>query len=213
MINRPQPPSSGGLTELAANYRFDLARRHSLTITIEGRQFRVFPQKYLYISASSPRELCLFRGMSSVSIDVATGTAKDVPNLKAATSSGPAPRRLDEFLWHLGYNARSGRLLPWLDDQRAFRLTRWPPVVRHGNDSTLVKLGTLMARRTLRPVDLSLALGYDIEGISDFLNGCSLVGCIESMKASDAPVPLGPSAKDPAFASLLGRIRVKLGLT
>jgi hypothetical protein len=206
-------PANSGLQELAANYRFDLARHQNVSITIEGRQFHLFPQKYLYLSDSSPRELSLFRGMSSLHIDVNTNGTKELPSSKSANHSGPAPRRLDEFLWHLGHNARPGRLLQWLGDDRAYRLTRWPPVVREGGDSTLVKIGTLMARRTLRPVEVSLATGNDIERISDFLNGCTLVGCLESMRASDAPVPRGGTAKNPAFASLLGRIRVKLGLT
>lgn len=200
--------ATGSLRELAATYRFDLARRDSVSVAIEGRRFVLYPQRYLYKSKSSPSDLSRHREDLSLNVEVAAGENGD------ADFGGLSARRLDDFLWHLGCNAGGGKLLPWLDPRSAYQLTRWPPVVRRDNDSRQVKLGSLLARRTLRPSELCHATGTDIFAVSDFLNGCSLVGCLKEFKAAEeVPAAAPPRPKNTGLAMLLGRIRMKLGLT
>ena len=69
-----------------------------------------------------------------------------------------------------------------------------------------------MARRTLRPSELSRATGINHDVVADFLNGCSLTGCLESCNLSDAPAPPSAKPKSFALAPILGRIRSRLGI-
>lgn len=193
------------LKELAANYRFGATRGKRVSIAIEGQRFCVDPQRNLYWSKSSPENLSHFRAEPILDAEIVEAKSKDI-------DAEAPPHRLDEFLWHLGLNAGAGRLLPWLTDQRAYRITRWPPVVRKDNDSVPVKLGTLMARRTLRPSELSRASGIGHDIVADFLNGCSLTGCLESFNLSDAPTPKFGKPKSFTLAPILGRIRSRLGI-
>ncbi len=197
------------LEDLAVNYRFSHARLQSLTIHIEGQQFHIAPQQYLFKSVHPAEGVKAFRGKSMVDIEVIDTSATEGAFQKAEGT----PQRLDILLWQIGSNAGAGRLIPWLTEERAYRLMRWPPVVRKDNDSTLVRLATLMARRTLHPSELARATGIGEEAISDFLNGCSLVGCLEGFNAADVPAPRVSKTKNPSVAPLLSRIRVRLGLT
>ena len=198
------------LRDLAARYRFELARLHTSTITIEGQTFHLFPQKYLYVSEHSTDAFERVRGAPRASISV-VADGKDSEQDAAAASSLPA-RRLDEFLWYLGINAGDGQLLPWLFSDRVYRLTRWPSVVRRNNDPGHVKIATLLARRALSPSELCHATGTDYEAVADMLNGCSVSGCLEGFAPSEAPAAVTPPAKNHSISSLLGRIRLKLGL-
>jgi hypothetical protein len=193
------------LKELAANYRFGVTRGKRVSIAIEGRRFCVDPRRNLYWSKSSPEDLSHYRTEPVLDAEIVEASSKDI-------DAGVPAHRLDEFLWHLGLNAGAGSLLPWLTDQRAYRITRWPPVVRKDNDSVPVKLGTLMARRTLRPSELSRATGINHDVVADFLNGCSLTGCLEGFNLSDAPGPTFAKPKSFALAPILGRIRARLGI-
>jgi hypothetical protein len=206
-------PSSGNpnknLEDLAVDYRFSLARLQSLTINIEGQQFHLAPHQYLYKSVHSLEGLPAHRGQSLLNIEVVDTSGTEGAFQKAEGT----PQRLDLLLWQIGFNAGAGKLIPWLTEARAYRLMRWPPVVRTNNDSTLVRLGTLMARRTLHPSELVRATGIGEEAISDFLNGCSLVGCLEGFKPSEVPAPQVAKSRNPSHAPLLSRIRMRLGLT
>jgi hypothetical protein len=193
------------LKELAANYRFGATRGKPVSIAIEGQRFCVDPQRNLYWSKSSPEDLSHFRTKPVIDVEIVEASSKEI-------DSAVSPHRLDEFLWHLGSNAGAGRLLPWLTEQRAYRITRWPPVVRKDNNSVPVTLGTLMARRTLRPSELSRATGIGHDIVADFLNGCSLTGCLESFNLSDAPTPKFAMPKSFRLAPILARIRSRLGI-
>jgi hypothetical protein len=198
------------LRDLAARYRFELARLNTASIIIDGQIIHLFPQKYLYVSDHSAAELQTLRGASRANIQV-IADGSDAAQATAAAAS-QTPRRLDEFLWHLGLNAGAGQLLPWLYSDRVYRLTRWPSVVRRNNDPSQVKLATLMARRALSASELCHATGTDYESVADILNGCSVSGCLEGFTQAEAPKAVAPSAKNHGISSLLGRIRLKLGL-
>jgi hypothetical protein len=198
------------LRDLAARYRFELARLHTATIIIEGQTFHLFPQKYLYVSDHAAAELQSLRGGARANYQVIADGSDSMQAAAAAASR--TPRRLDEFLWHLGLNAGAGQLLPWLYSDRVYRLTRWPSVVRRNNDPSQVKLATLMARRALSASELCHATGTDYESVADILNGCSVSGCLEGFTPAEAPAAVATLAKNNGISSLLGRIRLKLGL-
>jgi hypothetical protein len=207
IINANRPNKN--LQDLAIDYRFSLARLQSLTIHIEGEQFHLAPQQYLFKSAHSPDGLRAHRGQPLVDIEVVDTSSVEGAFQKAEGT----PQRLDVLLWQIGFNASAGKLTPWLTDKRAYRLMRWPPVVRKDNDSSLVKLGTLMARRTLHPAELVRATGIPEPAILDFLNGCSLIGCLEGFNPDEIPKPQVAKSRNPNHAPLLSRIRMRLGLT
>ncbi len=198
------------LYDLAASYRSSLSKGESVAVTIEEHRYSLYPTRHLFKSNYSPTELRSLRGNMSLAIDV--GRPGDA--ISGDGSLGLSLQRLEEFLWHLGFNAGVGTLLPWMGDQHSYRLSRWPPVVRKDNDSTLVKLATLMAmaRRTLRPDELAQTTGISPYIVADFLNGCSLVGCLEEFTVPPEIAPAPARPKHPLL-NLLGRIRVKLGLT
>ena len=156
-------------------------------------------------------DLSAYRGQSGLSIEIANPGDSKVSD----GSLGLSLRRLEEFLWHVGFNGGNGALFPWISTESTYRLSRWPPVVRKDNDSTLVHLATLMAmaRRTLRPAELAQVARVDISIVTDFLNACSLVGCLEEFSKPPAVAPRPARAKNPFLSKLLGRIRLKLGLT
>jgi hypothetical protein len=198
------------LRDLAARYRFELARLSNATVSIEGRTFYLFPQKYLYVSEHSTDTFQKFRGSARTNIHV-VADGKENAEATAAAAALPA-RRLDEFLWYLGMNAGDGQLLPWLYTDRVYRLTRWPSVVRRNNDASQVKIATLMARRALSASELCHATGTEYEAVADILNGCSVSGCLEGFTPAEAPKTSAAPAKNHSISSLLGRIRLKLGL-
>jgi hypothetical protein len=203
-------PAFTSLHDLAAAYRSSLSKTESVAVTIEGRRFSLYPGRHLFKSNYSPAELRSLRGNTSLTIEV----TKPGDAISGDGSLGLSLQRLEEFLWHLGFNSGGGNLLPWVSDQRSYRLSRWPPVVRKDNDSTLVKLATLMAmaRRTLRPDELAQTTGINPYIVADFLNGCSLVGCLEEFKVPPEVAPAPARAKNPLL-KLLGSIRAKFGLT
>jgi hypothetical protein len=212
-VNAPReskPPAFTSLYDLAAAYRSSLSKAESVVVTIEEHRYSLYPGRHLFKSNYSPTELRSLRGNMSLTIDA----SRPGDAISGDGSLGLSLQRLEEFLWHLGFNAGVGNLLPWMGDQHSYRLSRWPPVVRKDNDSTLVKLATLMAmaRRTLRPDELAQTTGINPYIIADFLNGCSLVGCLEEFKVPPEMAPAPARPKHPLL-KLLGRIRVKLGLT
>jgi hypothetical protein len=207
--NFPNNRPNKNLQDLAVDYRFSLARLQSLTIHIEGQQFHLAPQLYLFKSVHTPDGIRSYRGESLIDIEVVDTSSTEGAFQKAEGT----PQRLDLLLWQIGFNAGAGRLIPWLTEARAYRLMRWPPVVRKDNDSSLVKLGTLMARRTLHPSELVRATGLREDAILDFLNGCSLIGCLEGFNPSEIPPPQVAKSRNPNHAPLLSRIRMRLGLT
>jgi len=205
-----KPPAFTSLYDLAAAYRSSLSKGDSVVVTIEDHRYSLYPGRHLFKSNHSPTELRSLRGNMSLTIDV----SRPADPLTVGGSLGLSLQRLEEFLWHLEFNAGVGNLLPWMGDQHSYRLSRWPPVVRKDNDSTLVKLATLMAmaRRTLRPDELAQTTGINQYIVADFLNGCSLVGCLEEFTVPPEMAPAPRRPKHPLL-KLLGRIRLKLGLT
>ncbi|HLK66738.1 MAG TPA: hypothetical protein VKU19_25060 [Bryobacteraceae bacterium] len=205
-----KPLAFTSLYDLAAAYRTSLSKGESFVVNIEEHRYSLYPGRHLFKSNYSPTELRSLRGNMSLAIDV----SRPADAISGDGSLGLSLQRLEEFLWHLGFNAGVGTLLPWMGDQHSYRLSRWPPVVRKDNDSTLVKLATLMAmaRRTLRPDELAQTTGISPYIIADFLNGCSLVGCLEEFTVPPEMAPAKARPKHPLL-KLLGRIRLKLGLT
>jgi hypothetical protein len=206
----PARGSGIGLRDLAARYRFELARLHTVLVSVGDFDFYLLPQKYQYISAHSPDLLRAVREATTQGNLIRVET-------HAQIKCDADPRRLDEFLWYLGLNAGRGQLLPWLTGDLAFRLTRWPSVVRRNNDAAQVRLATLMARRTLKPSELCHATGITFDEVADILNGCSMAGCLEGTGSATGDgahnsQPASGSPKNSTISSLLGRIRLKLGL-
>jgi hypothetical protein len=103
-------------------------------------------------------------------------------------SSQGIPRRLDDFLWHLGLHAGSGSLLPWLDEREAFRIKRWPPLFSNDSRNQAFRVAALLCRGAKKTDDIAKTTGMPLAALADFLNACSLVDCLEAADTSQALV-------------------------
>ncbi|MEZ5401618.1 MAG: hypothetical protein R2729_18235 [Bryobacteraceae bacterium] len=195
-----------GLTELASRYRAALFRYQFFVVLIDNERFHIFPQQGVITTAIPAADCLNLRRGATIQVLVPWDQGSGAEQM-------PFTHRLDSFLWRVGHLSSGGKLLPWLDQRRAYRLNRWPPVVREAGDSSLVKLGTIIARRALAPAEISDASGQPLPRVADFLNGCSVAGCLDVYDPVEAPAPRGNTTRNKLFASLFGKIRSKLGLT
>ncbi len=208
-------PALRSLAGLAAH--LNDSPRDAALITVGDFEFYIAPQNQRYLSLTHPRALRTYRGSPSVPVHVSQ-QEWDVVGSMAGVVTG----RLDDFLMHLGLHAGAGKLLPWLEEEAGYRLLRWPPLIGIHNRSHLFQLAALIAPKVHTISELVLLSGVAHRDVRDFLNACSLVGCLK-MTAESQPAAARSGGRPAAAAtprgaagrvttSLLQRIRTRLGL-
>lgn len=217
----PQSPSHYRLTtlrELAGNFRDTFLTQREVIVRVEGRAFQLFPQRGTCWSDHRSEVLAQFRGRSPVVIEV------EIPVLSSEQRQ-KANGRLTDFAWCLGFHAGNGQLLPWLSADSLYRLTRWPPLIGQPNGSRLFQAAAQLSRGAHAPVDVVRLTNVAGAAVNDFLNACSLVGCLESGAAARSTeefrppsgaatlsTPTGVSTVPSVQRSLLIRIRQRMGI-
>lgn len=93
---------------------------------------------------------------------------------------------LEDFLWRVALKAGSGSLLPWLSSVAAYRLSSPPKAEDSARYATL---RDVMEREALPPLVLAQKTKLSLAVIYDFLNACSLEGCLEVSEAHDLEPP------------------------
>lgn len=196
------------LLTLATAYREQLYRGRHVVVRVEGHAFHLEPYSGECYADSSPEGLGAYRGRDGLEVAIAQ---RDEPAAgRPATSVG-----LVEFLWHLGQHAGNAELLPWVDREARYRITRTPPLGDDARDTGMLQIAQLLARSPVAPADIAGLAGAPDEAVADFLNGCSLVGYLERVAT---PVRRGPRANgrppEPEQpASLIGSLRRRIGLS
>ena len=201
------------LADLASAYREQLYREREVIVQVEDLSFHLLPYQGLCVSNANPEQLERYRNRDAVGIDI------DVVVTEADERLGES-RSLVHFLWHLGFNAGGGRLLPWIPVDRPCRLSRWPPIEKPNAHHQLVRVAAVLSRTPTTLADVIDGAGADEGQINDFLNGCSMLGYLEILPGLSARVanrvgaPAAPPSTDvpPAPRSFVGRLRQRIGL-
>lgn len=119
-------------------------------------------------------------------------------------------RSWDALLWAVAASTCSGRLLPRVEPQQRYQLSRWPDFGLIGRRSLDIKCTALLSQRALNPEELAAVSGLPMASVINFFNCAALCGILMA-----APAP-GPTvaAKPPeaVMGGLLKRLRQAFSL-
>jgi hypothetical protein len=176
-------------------------------VCVESLQFALDEAAGLYYSTSKASDLSRFRARLNLSIRI-------LPSRCVRVGANLAPRRLDAFLWELGLSAGNGRLLPEIDQDSSFQISRWPPLTGTQDRSLFFQVSAAIARAPTRPQEISRLTGTPLEKVYDFLNACWLVDCLDIKPAEGAMHGHTVAETEPKLASvsLFGLVRSRLGM-
>jgi hypothetical protein len=195
------------LVTLATAYREQLYRARHVVVSLGDDTFHLEPYTGAYYSTSSPEVLARWRGQDR--LDVAIHT-RDEP---APDRPGEALRLVD-FLWHLGFHAGHGDLLPWVDGEARYRVTRQPPMGDDAKETGVLQVAHLLSSSPVAAPDIARLAGASETTVRDFLNGASLVGYLERVATAIRRAPRAAGARSQANqASLIGNLRKRIGLS
>lgn len=129
-------------------------------------------------------------------------------------SEGMVPRPLFELAWLTGAN-HCNDLLPWLDEDSHFKLSRWPSAAALNKSRQLLSLCALMTRRALTLSELKTLSHCDDKALYHFINACEISGLLVSQVRP--PSAIAPSVQAGAEHHRLGGmikgLRTRLGLS
>lgn len=204
----PQWETLEDVGELAIRLKQDLGANRDLVVMLDGREFLLQPSRGLFLSAAPLN--CVEDCMAGAEVRIGTAETRQIDAV---------PRRLVDLLWHLGFHAGAGKLLPWLNNVAPYQLSRWP----EGRGSfQYMRLSAELRETALAPLAIAQQTGMSLPDIYNFLNACSMVGCLRIAEATQAASPaaawnivdsLPPEARALAVAepaptrTLLSRIR------
>lgn len=219
------------LFELAEEVRKSLTRDKEVHVTVGQLKYHLFPQRRVYLSASPATTLKHYQGKVSEPIEISGANGGE------PVSATVIPKRLDDFLWNLGFHAGSGRLFSWLNPSQSYKISRWPPMLESSNRTQVFRMVARLGRTPATAREIALSTGTTEAEVHDLLNACSLVGCLQSdatgagvspsatgtgIKLVHSAPPSGPmkptlvvdpSRRPVITRSLLSKIRNKLGIT
>lgn len=197
----------GTLAELATAYREQLYRERHVVVRIDSHVFHLHPYAGECHSESAAAALEAYRGHGNLNVTIAIEDA-------AAADRPATALPLVEFLWQLGYHAGNAELLPWVDAEARYRITRQPPMGDDAKETGVLQLAQLISRTPVAVADMARLSGAGEDVVSDFLNGCSLLGYLERVAQPQRRRPAGdpPPARRQTSPSLIGTLRKRIGL-
>lgn len=125
---------------------------------------------------------------------------------------GMAARPLFELAWLTGANHSDG-LLPWLNPDSQFQLSRWPSAAALNKSRPLLSLCALMTRRALGLAQLQTLSKCDKQALYHFLNACEISGLLVSERRITATQPTSVPMESQRFGGLIRGLRTRLGLS
>jgi len=125
---------------------------------------------------------------------------------------GMAARPLFELAWLTGANHSNG-LLPWLEPDSHFQLSRWPSAAALNKSRPLLSLCALMTRRALDLAQLQALSKCDEKTLYHFLNACEISGLLVSKRRTTTAQPPPVPVESQRFGGLIRGLRTRLGLS
>lgn len=135
---------------------------------------------------------------------VARGDFEDVTPAewdREAAAAG-AMQSLSRLLWLGGLMAGKGRLLPGLDPDGRYQLTKWPQTEREYPRH--FRISTAMMKGPATLAEIAAASGVPVEDVADFINANLSTGFAEYV-----PEPPAEPTEPPRPGGLFGRLRSK----
>ncbi|MGJ3255452.1 MAG: hypothetical protein ACFE0K_03930 [Alcanivorax sp.] len=127
-------------------------------------------------------------------------------------SEGMVPRPLFELAWLTGAS-HSSALLPWLEEDSQFRLSRWPSAAALNKSRPLLSLCALMTRRALTLSELKTLSHCDDKVLFHFINACEISGLLISQARSASTVHAIPAnSENHRLGGMIKGLRTRLGL-
>ena len=105
-----------------------------------------------------------------------------------------------------------GRLLPWLTDGDLFKLKRWPDFRRIKYEPKHVKIAVAIKQQAHDALYIAERCAVDYREVVDFINLFHLLGYVERQTPATGSVSAATPAARPQRATLLGKIRRRLGI-
>lgn len=141
----------------------------------------------------------------AVTLSPLTPYAQPVPE-------GMAARPLFELAWLTGAN-HNNALLPWLDTDSHFQLSRWPSAAALNKSRPLLSLCALMTRRALGLAQLQALSKCNESTLYHFLNACEISGLLVSERRTTAAQQTAVPVESQRFGGLIRGLRTRLGLS
>lgn len=120
---------------------------------------------------------------------------------REAAAAG-AMQSLSRLLWLGGLVAGKGRLLPGLDPEGRYQLTKWPQTEREYPRH--FRISTAMMKGPATLAEIAAASGVPVEDVADFVNANLSTGFAEYV-----PEPPAEPTEPPKPGGLFGRLRSK----
>jgi hypothetical protein len=120
---------------------------------------------------------------------------------------------LHYLLWLAGLHSGQGRLLPYLDEAKPYKLTRWPEFGTIDFTPQFLKVMSYLSKHAGTPSQVSTWVGIAKEDVADLLNAAGLCGYLTVAASEDiAQASAQPMEAVQAKRGLFNRIRNKLGM-
>lgn len=145
-------------------------------------------------------------------LNAGTVTLSPLRPFSESVPEGMAARPLFELAWMTGAKHSDG-LLPWLDPDSQFQLSRWPSAAALNKSRPLLSLCALMTRRALGRAQLQILSKCDEATFNHFLNACEISGLLVSERRRSAAQPTAVAMESQRFGGLIRGLRTRLGLS
>jgi len=117
---------------------------------------------------------------------------------------------LHGLMWFCGLQFSQGQLLPKPQSFPAFGLNRWPDFGTLPHAAQHLKMATFLMRKTASLDGLTAGTGATKNEAVAFLNACFLCGWLKRVEGVAPPAPAAPKS---GLRGVIGRIRVRLGMS
>jgi hypothetical protein len=120
---------------------------------------------------------------------------------------------LHYLLWLAGLHSGRGQLMPFLDEAKPYKLTRWPEFGTIDFTPQFLKVMSYLSKHAASLPDVAAWSGIAKEDVADLMNAAGLCGYLTQATSDDR----GQAAAQPTEAmqekrGLFNRIRSKLGM-
>jgi hypothetical protein len=124
----------------------------------------------------------------------------------------PTSKPVDQLLWRVGLRMTSNPEVPWLQQDIAVRLRRWPDFGRFGAQRAHLTLAALLTKSSWRIEALREASGQTLVELQSFLAACELCGLLEIERVAPAKAVVPVVSRRTGVSGLFRSLRNALGM-